>query len=89
MDMHAAWPASAMQKLDQLRHDPLTAAIPIIICTTDARLVMAQAATHILTLGCEILEKPFQLEDLLTRVQARVGPPKRPETMDTSQNVPL
>ena len=76
LDIHAAWPASGVQLLDRLRRDPLTAALPVIICTTNAHLVAARL-THELMCGCQILEKPFQLEELLTRVQTSIGLPKR------------
>jgi DNA-binding response OmpR family regulator len=78
LEIHAMWPALGWQLLDRLRGDPRTAAVPIIICTTRPGLVAARAAVE----RCEILEKPFELEELLTRVQVSIGPPRRPDTMD-------
>src|SRR5690242_20429554 len=39
LDVHAAWLAWGLQLIDRLRRDPLTAAIPIVICTTNPSLV--------------------------------------------------
>lgn len=72
LDIHPACPAGGWQLLDRLRHDPATARVPVIICTTLPRLVLAVPE---LARTCDILEKPFQLEQLLHNVQARIGPP--------------
>jgi DNA-binding response OmpR family regulator len=78
LEIHAVWPTPGLQLLDQLRRDPITAATPLIICTTKLALVEAPAVAQ----RCEILDKPFQLETLLIRLQVSIGPPERLETMD-------
>jgi DNA-binding response OmpR family regulator len=78
LEIHSVWPAVGWRLLDRLRGDPITAAVPIIICTTSPRLVEAHAAAQ----RCEILEKPFQLEEVLTHVQAKIGRPDHLETAD-------
>jgi DNA-binding response OmpR family regulator len=80
LEIHAIRPAAGLQLLDRLRGDPRTSATPIIICTTTPGLVEAHAAAQ----RCEILEKPFQLEELLSRVQANIGLAGRPDTMDAT-----
>lgn len=62
--------------VSQMRRDPLTSDIPILICTTNPRLVENHAA-YLLDATCTMLAKPFDLEDLLASVRARVGPPAR------------
>jgi CheY-like chemotaxis protein len=54
--------------LELLRLDPLTAAIPVIICSTDGRL-LADKADKLMALRCVPLEKPFNVSDLLNLVR--------------------
>lgn len=63
--------------LDLVRLNPLTAHIPVIICSTDARL-LASKAEWLYEKRCDILEKPFDLNDLLKKVAAFVGSPMPP-----------
>ena len=60
--------------LESLRLDPAIRDTPVIICSADAQFLQAKA--HLLReKGCDILEKPFNLEDLLAKVQAAIGSP--------------
>jgi CheY-like chemotaxis protein len=63
--------------LDLIRLDPATAHIPVIVCSTDARLLAAKAE-WLFEKRCDILEKPFDINDLLRKVAAFVGAPDRP-----------
>lgn len=74
LDVHIR--SDGWRLLSRLRHDPLTAGTPILICTTNPRMVEAQAG-HLLNDSCTILAKPFDLEEFLASVRARVGPPAR------------
>jgi len=67
------------QLLDMLRLDPATAQIPIIICSPDPWLLREQDGL-LRTLHCDSLEKPFDLEMLLAKIRAAVGPPLKRRT---------
>jgi len=60
--------------LDLIRLDPTIAHIPVIVCSTDARL-LASKAEWLFEKRCDTLEKPFDLNDLLRKVSAFVGAP--------------
>jgi DNA-binding response OmpR family regulator len=80
LEINPVWPAVGLQLLKRLRSDSITATTPIIICTTNPRLVEGQAAAR----HCAVLEKPFQLEDLLKHLQMYIGPPGRSKTIDAT-----
>lgn len=81
LDIHVASPDLNWLQLEQLIHDPDTAAIPIIICTTNPKLVL-ERAQHMLNQKCEILEKPFDVDDLLIRIRGRIGRPLKSQSND-------
>ena len=58
--------------LDLVRLDPSTTRIPVIVCSTDMRLLSAKA-DMLRAKRCDILEKPFDLNDLLYKVRSFVG----------------
>src|SRR5215208_3708348 len=60
--------------LDALRLHPKTRHIPVILCSTDMRL-LEEKADLLRNLHCQTLEKPFDLETLLDQVAAAIGPP--------------
>ncbi len=70
--LEGGWPL-----LESLRHNPYTAATPMIVCSTDPHLLRAKAA-ELHAQRCEMLEKPFMAEDLMTKVHASIGPPSQP-----------
>jgi len=72
LDIRMDSPETGMQILELLRLDPATNHIPIIICSADSRLLREKEAI-LRDKGCDILEKPFDLEDLLTKVRAVLG----------------
>ena len=59
--------------LELMRLDPETANIPVIICSADTQRIRDKEA-YLREKGCDILEKPFLLEDLLAKVRAFIGP---------------
>lgn len=83
LDMHVPIHRSCTI-LNQLQDDPATAAIPVIICTTNARLVLWQVPPMLLS-RCAILEKPFSLEELLACLHDRLGPPSYPSQLHDPQ----
>jgi CheY-like chemotaxis protein len=58
---------SGTDVLDELRLDPSTAKIPVIVCTA-ANLSSAEIE-RLKRLGCVLLSKPFELDDLLQAAQ--------------------
>jgi DNA-binding response OmpR family regulator len=79
LDLHIGQPPCAWHTLDLLRLHPAMAKIPVIICSTDARL-LKEKAERLRTLHCDTLAKPFDLELLLAKIRAAVGPPLQPVT---------
>jgi CheY-like chemotaxis protein len=69
-------PGTGWRLLDKLRLHPATARIPIIICSTDPWLLREKEGL-LRTLHCDTLEKPFDLEMLLAKISAAVGPPPK------------
>lgn len=54
--------------LQLLRMDDTTALIPVLICTTEVKLV-EEIADYLITKQVTILRKPFERRDLLSAVQ--------------------
>lgn len=64
---------SGWEVLNLIRLDPVTARIPVIVCSTDVRDLEAKE-TLLRSLNCDILPKPFNLELLLDKVNEAIGP---------------
>ncbi len=60
--------SSGWTVLDLLRLDPETANIPVIVSSTDGNFLKSKEEA-LLAKHCDILEKPFLLEELLRKVQ--------------------
>ncbi len=60
---------TAWTVLNLLRLDPETANIPVIVASVDGKLLKLKEE-QLKSKKCEILEKPFELEELLIRVRA-------------------
>jgi DNA-binding response OmpR family regulator len=72
LDNHLELYAAGWALLTMLRTNPATATIPIILVSGDAQFLrMWSAGLH--EQGCYILEKPFDLDDVLTTVYAALG----------------
>ncbi len=52
--------------LDLIKLDPATTSIPVLVCS--GTVWEGQTASWLRERGCEILPKPFNLDDLLTKV---------------------
>ena len=59
--------------LDALKGDEATAAIPVIVCSGAVDELQA-AEPRLRALGCDILLKPFDIDDLIARVERAVQP---------------
>ena len=74
LDVHGAQPCAGRVLLGQLRHEPRTASVAVIICSTMRRETWQHSA-HGGDSGDGYVEKPFQVAELLYQIQALLGPP--------------
>lgn len=58
--------------LNKLRRNPKTACIPAIICSADTQGLLARQE-RLSAMGCLVIEKPFDIDALLTAVQESLG----------------
>ena len=79
LDINLEHPGTGWRLFDMLRLHPATARIPIIICSTDPWLLREKEGL-LRALHCDTLEKPFELEMLLAKISAAVGPPLKAVT---------
>ena len=56
--------------LDLIKLDPATTSIPVLVCS--GAVWEGQTASWLRERGCEILPKPFNLDDLLAKVSLLV-----------------
>lgn len=73
LDIRMERPDTGWMVLELLRLDPATADIPVIVCSADTQRIREKEA-YLREKGCDVLEKPFLLADLLEKVHARIGP---------------
>src|SRR5918997_5713374 len=78
LDVRLDHPESGWTILELLRLDPATARIPVIVCSADGRF-LREKAPSLRELDCDTLEKPFDLEMLLGKVAAALGPQTEPD----------
>ena len=57
--------------LDALKADPATAGIPVIVCSGAVEELQA-AEPRLRSLGCDVLIKPFDIDDPIARVEQAV-----------------
>lgn len=81
LDIRMEHPEAGWVVLDLVRLDPQTTLIPVIVSTADARFAR-ERAEHLQEHRADVLLKPFDLEDLLSKVSAAVGPPRTDEPDD-------
>ena len=62
---------SEWEVLDALKGDAATADIPVIVCSGAVDELQA-AEPRLRALGCDILVKPFDIDDMLARVERAV-----------------
>ena len=58
--------------LERIKGDPRTAAIPLIVCSDPVPEVLAREAS-LRQRGCDLLLKPFSVDELLERVRRLAG----------------
>jgi CheY-like chemotaxis protein len=67
-------PERGWMVLNKMRLHPQTAKIPVVIASTATQLIRDNEQ-HLREKGCNILLKPFDLEELLTMVSKMIPPP--------------
>ena len=71
LDLHIDQPYAGWTLLQELHADSATSTIPVVLMTSDREFVRL-SRNEVRALGGEVLEKPFELDHLITRVQARL-----------------
>lgn len=74
LDLRLEHPEAGWKTLELLRLDPETTNIPVIICSADTR-ALREKEDWLRERDVKILEKPFNLDDLLTMVKDVIGSP--------------
>jgi len=74
LDIRLERPDAGWELLQQLRADPATAGIPVLVTTADGAFLRERAG-EARALGAEVLALPFDLDDLLAAVRRLAGPP--------------
>src|SRR5688500_12677596 len=71
LDLHVERPYAGWLLLQQLRTDPTTAVIPVVLATSDRDFVHSHR-NEVHALGGDVLEKPFPLDTLVELVKEKV-----------------
>ena len=76
LDVRLGTPDTGWLVLETLRLDPTLRNIPVIICSADLRALL-EREEYLRQMGCECLPKPFDLDQLLTKMEKILGPSPR------------
>jgi DNA-binding response OmpR family regulator len=60
-----------------MRLDPETVNIPVIVTSADSR-TLREKEHNLRAHNCQVLEKPFDLDELLSMVRLALSPPAAP-----------
>ena len=63
--------------LDRLKSDPATVGFPVLVCTA-AQVLVERLRDRLTVWDCEVLAKPFDIDELVARVGASVRRPRSP-----------
>jgi DNA-binding response OmpR family regulator len=72
LDMIISEPDDGWQLLQIIKLDPRTSKIPVIICSATVKL-LSDNKEQLDKLGCYIMPKPFDLDDLVNMVRVALG----------------
>jgi DNA-binding response OmpR family regulator len=72
LDVVLEKPDSGWQLLQTLKLDAETSEIPVIVCSADSRFLRDNEA-RLSRLGCYILHKPFDIDEMLAMVDTTLG----------------
>lgn len=73
LDIRMDHPVTGWQVLELIKLDPALTNIPVVICSADL-IALQERAVQLQSKGCEILPKPFDLDDLLGVLRRVVQP---------------
>jgi CheY-like chemotaxis protein len=76
LDIRLGNPDAGWLVLETLRLDPALRNIPVIVCSADLRALL-EREEYLRQMGCECLPKPFDLDQLLTKMEKILGPSPR------------
>ena len=74
LDIRMDSPTTGWEVLELFKLDRVLTKVPTIVCSADL-VALQERAVHLQSKGCEILPKPFDLDDLLNVLQRVIGPP--------------
>lgn len=72
IDIRLQSPDEGWKILEQVRLDPMTTNIPAIVCSADTQSLRWKRR-QLRLMNCDVLEKPFRLEELLLAVEKLLG----------------
>jgi DNA-binding response OmpR family regulator len=81
LDFTLEHPDAGWRVLQLLKLDPETAEMPVIVCSADHRL-LRERRTQIEEMGCYIVEKPFDLDTILSAVSEALANSQQPRNQD-------
>lgn len=73
LDVRMEQPEAGWIILDFMRLDPATAQIPVVVCSADHEQ-LASKEEYLRSKRAGVLRKPFDIDDLLVKVEEYVGP---------------
>ena len=76
---------SGWQFIQKLKMDRQTAKIPIIICTTNRKIV-SETEGYLAVKGISVVLKPFDIDELIAAVEEMIGKANEPGSGTTSLN---
>ena len=85
LDLRMGDPYAGWWTLDLLRHDPSTRRIPAVMYSANKDF-LRRRATMLRAKGCDTLEKPFQPDELLAKIEEALQRQKRRSTSSTGLN---
>lgn len=72
LDMPVLVPSSAFSTLNLIRLDPKTKYIPVVLCSAMTDMIYTNAA-HLQKMNCAIVIKPFDLSELVAKIEQLLG----------------
>jgi CheY-like chemotaxis protein len=76
LDVHMAGSDSGLTLLDILRKNPATLKLPVVVCSADTKL-LNHKAQELGNANCVVLEKPFDIDELVNTVSTISSQPWR------------
>ena len=68
LDLSLGEPSAALDLIGELRRNPPTRTLPVIVNSTNDRL-LERLAEPLRDLGCIVLAKPFELDDFFASIR--------------------